>query len=118
MNYNINDNNDFEELSSDIRSNREEEFFLNLRIKMDKKLLDELSEFFGGEKSGEYPLALKKLVGGKLPFDVYMANSSGEAHPLSINMADTGITAICFSCRRYCSSRAGPQEAEPIPEFL
>lgn len=93
MNYNINDNNDFEELSSDIRSNREEEFFLNLRIKMDKKLLDELSEFFGGEKSGEYPLALKKLVGGKLPFDVYMANSSGEAHPLSINMVlatDTG----------------------------
>ena len=77
---------DRDEFSSDIRADRNEEFYLNLRIKMDKKLLDELASFFGGEQNGEYPLAVRKLIGGKLPFDVYMANSSSETHPGSINM--------------------------------
>jgi len=75
-----------DEFSSDIRADKNEEFYLNLRIKMEKRLLDELAAFFGGEQNGEYPLGVRKLMGGKLPFDVYMANSSSEAHPGSINM--------------------------------
>ncbi len=77
---------DRDEFSSDIRADRNEEFFLNLQIKLDKKLLGDLAAFFGGEKNGEYPLGVKKLLGGKLPFDVYMANSSSQTHPGSINM--------------------------------
>ena len=75
-----------EEFFTDNRSDHDEEYVLNTRVKMDKKTLDEFVAFFPPAPDGNFPPPVRWFLGGKLSFSVYLSNSSSPEHPDSINM--------------------------------
>lgn len=78
--------NETEEYFTDNRSDHDEEYKLSLRVKMDKKTLDEFASFFPPSPDGNLPSAVRWLFGGRLNFGVYLSNASTSDHPDSINV--------------------------------
>jgi len=56
------------ENSSDKRNEHNEKFTINLRIKMDEKVFNEVCAFFPNEENKKYPRAIQLLFGGKRQF--------------------------------------------------
>lgn len=78
--------NETEDFFTDNRSDHDEEYFLKLRVKMDKKMLDEFASYFPQTPDGSLPSVVRWLLGGKLSFAFYLSNASSADHPDSINM--------------------------------
>ena len=78
--------NETEEYFTDNRSDHDEEYKLSVRVKMDKKTLDEFASFFPPSPDGNLPSAVRWLFGGRLNFGVYLSNASSADHEGSINV--------------------------------
>ncbi len=78
--------NETEEYFTDNRSDHDEEYKLSVRVKMDKKTLEEFSSFFPSSPDGNLPSAVRWLFGGRLNFGVYLSNASCADHEGSINV--------------------------------
>ncbi len=85
MTDNFNNINKIEDFSTDNRSDHDEEYLLNLRVKTDKKILDEFISSFPATSDKSLPAAVRWIFGGKLSFAAYISNSSTAEHPNSIN---------------------------------
>lgn len=74
------------ENSSDKRNEHNEKFTVNLRIKMEEKVLNEVCAFFPNEENNKYPRAVQLLFAGKRQFTVYFSNASNDSFEDSINI--------------------------------